>query len=118
MSLDILSLAVGGGALGVGFLLGVFATLVLRPAAQPPREPNPYVCGCTHALALHDPETNRCNATVEVQKYNQFNSRAGIDRKPCACRQYVGERPVDPDALIAKFAQDHPTLPPAPQDRT
>jgi hypothetical protein len=119
MNLDILSLLIGGGLFGIGGILGIFTALFIRPAA-PKREPDPYTCGCAHSLAHHDPDTNRCAASVEVQKYDRFNSRAGIERQPCACRQYVGERPVDPEALLDKFIRDHavPLDPPAPQDRS
>jgi hypothetical protein len=119
MNLDLISAALGAGITLLTFVLSIPVVLALhRP--QSPREPDPYTCGCAHSLAVHDPETNRCNATVEVQKYNQFNSPAGKDHRPCACRQYVGERPIDPEALLDKFIRDHsvPLNPPAPQDRT
>lgn len=116
MNLDILSMLIGGGILATGGILGIFATMLLQPSAPRP-EPSPYTCGCTHALAVHDPETNKCHALVEIQKYNRYNSPAGKEHMPCACRQYVGERPVDVEAVLHDFTRKHPT-PPAPQDRT
>lgn len=115
--IDLISTLLGAGLVILGGVIGAPIALAMR---KPVREPDPYTCGCSHALAHHDPDTNRCSASVEVQLYNRYNSPAGRERKPCACRQYVGERPVDPEALLDKFIRDHsvPLDPPAPQDRT
>lgn len=117
MDLDLISAMLGAGLVLLGAVVGVPVALLLWHRA-PVREPDPYTCGCAHALAVHDPETNRCNATVEVQLYSTLNQRSGKEREACACRQYVGERPVDSEALLDKFIRDHAVpVEPAPHDR-
>jgi len=58
-------------------------------AVQPPPDPQP-ICGCSHHLSFHNPQTSAC--AVEA----------------CRCQQYVGPEPlghifaqplVDPDAI-------------------
>lgn len=116
MDLDLISVLLGAGLALVSGLIGAPIALLLR---RPPSEPDPYTCGCGHALAHHDPETNRCAASVEITLYGPFNEPSGRERKPCACRQYVGERPVDPEAVLDKFINDRlPVAEPTPQDRT
>jgi len=68
-------------AVGIGFSL---------PSRR--RRPNPKkaICGCTHHLALHDPETRECSSTVPVPIYDSTGEVRGYERKPCACRQYIG----------------------------
>jgi hypothetical protein len=115
MDLDLISVMLGAGLALFGVITGAPVVLLLRHRA-PAREPDPYTCGCTHALAVHDPETNRCNAAVEVQLYNTLNQPAGRKAAPCPCRQYVGERPVDVEAVLDDFVKKHP-LPLIEQDQ-
>lgn len=79
---DPLSLAVGAVIFAVGYVSGRVGR------AHRTRKPaDPYVCGCQHHFAVHDPKTNACNASVY--------RGGGYGYKPCACKQYVGERPLD-----------------------
>lgn len=76
----------------------------LHSRHRPPKQPVP-ICGCHHHLALHDPETGHCHATMSVADdweriYNDALRRDEV--KPihfidvsCTCRQYVGPEPVD-----------------------
>lgn len=82
--MDPISLAVGAVLLGIGYLCGR-----LGRARRVPPPKDPYRCGCTHHLAAHDPKTNACNASVYKGSIYGY--------QPCACKQYVGERPVTLD---------------------
>lgn len=79
MVLDPLSLTVGA----VLFLTGYLAGRIHR-RARPGRTKTPKaICGCTHGLDQHDPDTNRCHG---IRRW---------DEKNCRCRQYVGPRPLE-----------------------
>lgn len=53
------------------------------------------VCGCSHDLAMHDPETKRCYAEITRKKYSKQGGHIGFDYVSCPCRQYVGPLPVE-----------------------
>lgn len=55
------------------------------------RKPKPVkaICDCGHALANHDPKSNKCN--VSVDSYWQDGVKTFVG---CACRQYVGPQPL------------------------
>lgn len=58
---DPITLGVGGVLLAVGWLAG----RMTRGARTGPSKMRPLaVCGCGHALALHDPETKRCHVDI------------------------------------------------------
>lgn len=111
MSLDIASMLVGAGLLGTGALTGAFLAMLVRNPQASRHEPSPYVCGCTHTLAAHDPETNQCHAGVEADEWNDSRGIYVTVIHSCACRQYVGERPLDVEAVLDDFAKKHPMLP-------
>jgi len=95
--MDPVSLAVGAAIFAGGYVSGRIGRARRNPKVGAAR--NPYVCGCTHNLATHDPKTNACAASVFL------GSSYGYKR--CACKQYVGERPLDLDLLAdqARAAQ-------------
>jgi hypothetical protein len=97
---DAILLAVGAAIFALGYLSG----RVGRARRQP--KSSPYKCGCGHHLSHHDPEANACNASIH-------RDGSYVD---CACKQYVGERPLDLDVLAdqaraAQLRQADPTTP-------
>ncbi len=89
-----ISLAVGAVIFIAGYVSGRIGRV-----RRMPRAADPYRCGCTHHLSQHDPATNACNVSI--------NKHDGHGYRPCACKQYVGERPLDLDLLAdqARAAQ-------------
>jgi hypothetical protein len=89
---DAILLAVGALIFASGYVSGRIGR-----AHRTPKTPKPYVCGCGHHLAKHDPKTNACNVMI-----------IGFDvDRPCPCMQYIGERPLDLGVLAdqARAAQ-------------
>lgn len=66
--MDPVSLIVGACILMVGLVVGRASHHLKKRSA--------YVCDCGDPLAMHDPKAGRCA------------------EDGCACRQYVGERPL------------------------
>lgn len=115
MSPDLLSMLLGAALVLLGLAVGVpIGFAWQRSRAIGAREPSPYVCGCGHALATHDPETNQCHAGVEADEWNDSGGIYVTVTRACPCRQYVGERPVDIEAVLDDFTKKHP-LPPSGQ---
>ncbi|RDI67966.1 hypothetical protein [Nocardia pseudobrasiliensis] len=94
---DPISLAVGGGLVGAGWVIG---RLGRRPARQALPELQPPICGCGHDLALHDRADGRCHA--EINRKGPVGLREWVR---CNCRRYTGPTPLE-DLLTP------PTLPP------
>lgn len=99
--MDPLSLIIGAGILGVGWLAGRF-----RRPARAPKEPR-YICGCGDHLSEHDPQTGRCHGTTTRDIYRKGDWE-GEEAVACTCRQYVGPRPLD----MAHLDFPLPKLPP------
>ena len=93
--MDPATLAVGAVILLAGYVLG-------RHTRTPRRAR--YICDCRHPLATHDPRTGRCN-------HAEMRSMFDIDPTPCSCVQYVGERPLDLDALNEQAARARHHIP-------
>ncbi|BAD60305.1 hypothetical protein IU443_13495 [Nocardia farcinica] len=84
--MDPLSLVVGGGLVGIGWLLGRF---VPRRRARS----NPQLtarCGCGHDLALHDRTDGTCHA--ETSRRGTHGLREWVR---CNCRRYTGPTPLE-----------------------
>ena len=105
--MNLVDLLLGSGVLGSGTLLG----FVLGRIGRRKPEASPYTCGCKHSLAVHDPKTGECNAAVKSRKYHEKRGIYIEVPAACACRQYVGERPVDIEGVLDDFVRKHP--PPA-----
>jgi hypothetical protein len=88
--MDPLSLLVGAALLAIGFLGGRLGRR--RPGLPPPMTP---VCGCGHALSLHDRETFTCYAELRRDNHDKRGRWTGHSWVPCTCRQYIGPRPID-----------------------
>lgn len=89
---ELLLMATGAGLTLTGGVVGY----LVRPRRRPP---DPQQCGCTHHLAVHDPETGECRGMV-----NRTDYVAAIDDyrdrwAPCPCRQYTGEKPLNLDSI-------------------
>lgn len=69
------------------------------------RRPKP-VCGCKHHLSMHDPETGLCHAEVEMKIDPPAGERDYVEWRPCACRRYVGPKPLADDVWVAPQAID------------
>lgn len=83
-------------------LAGIVIGRFLPGRRRKPRMPTPPkpVCGCTHGLQTHDPETRRCHAQVKTYRHNGI-SEVLDGYADCACRQYTG-----PEPLPEFFAQE------------
>jgi hypothetical protein len=74
-----------------GILVGRFVP-ARRRRPKPPR-PVKAVCGCTHGIQTHDPETKRCHARVKTYRHDGI--KEVLDGyADCACRQYCGPTPL------------------------
>jgi hypothetical protein len=74
-------------------LAGILLGRILPGRRREPDLPKP-VCGCTHHHSMHDPQTGKCNAAVEVGRYNASGGWVGKDYHPCACLSYSGPVPL------------------------
>lgn len=70
-------------------IIGAYGLGRLRRTPRVAKDPKP-VCGCTHHLSMHDPTTNQCHATRQVNDYGEPTRFV-----TCTCRQYVGPKPID-----------------------
>jgi len=90
--IDAIGLAVGGGLLASGWIVGRFARWRSRPAR--PQAPRP-ICTCDHPLSSHD-RVGTCHATVErAKKWDVDGDPVSFEHVPCSCQQYVGPKPLD-----------------------
>ncbi|KZM73198.1 hypothetical protein IU500_21155 [Nocardia terpenica] len=82
---DPISLAVGAGLVGAGWVFGRMSRRN-RVAAV---EKSPAPCGCGHDLAVHDRESGVCHA--------EFSRKANGMREwvRCPCHRYTGPTPLD-----------------------
>ncbi len=93
MNEDLLWLAAGAVLTHLGVLIGAWRQR--RRTPDPAATPT-ALCGCSHPLAMHDPDTNACHATVKVaSRWNKYGDAVGWERPQCTCRQYTGPRPID-----------------------
>ncbi|NEW38702.1 hypothetical protein GV794_28035 [Nocardia cyriacigeorgica] len=83
--MDPLSLAVGGGLVVAGWVVGRFAQR--RPRQGKQLRPR---CGCGHDLALHDRDTGKCHA--EISRRGMHGMREWVN---CNCRRYTGPTPLE-----------------------
>ncbi|AIG73315.1 Hypothetical protein AJAP_01925 [Amycolatopsis japonica] len=79
-----ISLAVGAGLFGAGLLTGKLT----RRQTGAGTSPKP-VCGCSHGLEQHDPDTKECHGQILHRDW------IGNQWVPCTCRQYVGPKPFE-----------------------
>ncbi|WP_067835391.1 hypothetical protein [Nocardia lijiangensis] len=84
--LDPLSLAVGAGLIGIGWVFGRFGH---RRRAQSEAK-SLARCGCGHDLALHDRATGNCHA--EFSRKGTHGLREWVR---CTCRRYTGPTPLE-----------------------
>ncbi|WP_067512511.1 hypothetical protein [Nocardia puris] len=84
---DPLSLAVGAGLLGLGWVVGRFGH---RRHTRAARRSLPARCGCGHDLALHDRATGTCHA--EISRRAPHGLREWVR---CNCRRYTGPTPLE-----------------------
>jgi hypothetical protein len=62
-----------------------------RRRPKPPKPVKP-ICGCTHGIQTHHPETGRCNARVQTYRHDGVKEvLAGY--AACACVRYSGPQP-------------------------
>lgn len=94
---DPLSLIVGAGLLGGGWVAGRVSR---RRAAQQP-QPVDALCGCGHNLALHDRESGDCHA--ESMRKTGYGIK---EWARCGCQRYTGPTPLE-DFFVP------PSLPPS-----
>lgn len=89
--IDPISLAVGAGLFTTGLVAGQL-TRRRTPIAATPKP----VCGCSHGLEQHDPDTNECHRQIlREDTYTEDGAWIGNQWVPCTCRQYVGPKPLE-----------------------
>ena len=86
--IDLLSVAITLGVLGIGWLVGRHGRL-----KSAPKQPKP-ICMCEHHYGDHDPDDGGCGAQVEVTTYVQGVGYRDLWR-PCSCGRYTGPQPVE-----------------------
>lgn len=92
---DIVLWLVASGSTLVSFGIGRRLGRRRPGPSSAPREVE-AICGCEHALAVHDPETNRCHDDSVTERVWSDSFASYITRnKQCSCRQYTGPRPID-----------------------
>ena len=84
---DIILIFSGAGATLVGIVIG----RIQRPKRTSNSKP---MCGCGHALALHDVDSRKCHGTITRPHYWASGSRNGREHVDCNCRQYDGPQPL------------------------
>lgn len=89
--IDPTSLVVGAGLFATGLLTGKLTRRRTPAADTTPKA----VCGCSHGLEQHNPDTNECHGQMRRDKHNKFGDWIGHEWVPCTCRQYVGPRPLE-----------------------
>ncbi|NNH73984.1 hypothetical protein HLB23_29725 [Nocardia uniformis] len=103
---DPLSLAVGAGLLGIGWIVGRFGHRTAQgKAINAPA--TSALCGCGHDLSLHDRKAGACHAE-HMRKVGMGTGMKEWAR--CGCRQYTGPTPLE--ELFAP-----PVLPPLDDGR-
>lgn len=83
------SMAVGGGLVLVGWLLGRISR-----KRKMPKTPEP-ICGCKHHHSHHDPKTGECFSKRKVvTHYDIYGVPRSWKEMPCTCKQYSGPEPI------------------------
>ncbi|MFI7122627.1 hypothetical protein [Amycolatopsis sp. NPDC049868] len=86
-----ISLTLGYCLFGAGLLVGRLTRR--RAPADATTKP---VCGCSHGLEHHDPESKECRGEI---LHRDARSTSGIyignQWVACTCRQYVGPKPFE-----------------------
>ncbi|MBP2474829.1 hypothetical protein JOF53_003701 [Crossiella equi] len=89
--IDPISLAVGAGLFATGLLAGKL-TRRRAPAGTTPKP----LCGCSHGLEQHDPDTKECHGQIlHKDARTEGGTWIGNQWVPCTCRQYVGPKPFE-----------------------
>lgn len=80
---DPMTLAVGGGILAAGWLMG-------RASRRPktPKPPRP-ICTCDHGYGMHEPDGGRCHGLKQT-----WSQALGQHQVPCTCQTYDGPEPL------------------------
>lgn len=75
------------------------------------------LCGCTHHVAYHDPDSGVCNAAVQVAtRWDYYRKPIEWKHRACGCRQYIGPRPLDTIYAPALTNQDFAVPPPTTKE--
>lgn len=85
--MDPITLIIGAGLIALGWVGGRFR----RPGPPTPRA----ICGCGHALAMHDRNTDQCHSQKARDKYGPTGAHIGSEWVSCTCRRYTGPQPLD-----------------------
>lgn len=86
--MDPITLTVGAGLVGAGWLLGRVARLKASP-----KQPKP-VCMCGHHYGTHDPESGACDVAGIEQRWTSSKGYHDV-RTACPCVRYTGPQPVE-----------------------
>ncbi|MFI6871010.1 hypothetical protein [Nocardia sp. NPDC050406] len=85
--MDPISLIVGAGLVGVGWVVGRFGHRMARGKAE---GTSPALCGCGHDLSLHDRKAGECHA-----EYRRKSPWGYKEWARCGCRHYTGPTPLE-----------------------
>lgn len=88
--IDPISLAVGASLFATGLVAGKL-TRRHTPTGTTPKP----VCGCSHGLEQHDPDTKDCHGQIRRDVHSEDGDWIGYQWVPCTCRQYVGPKPLE-----------------------
>ena len=89
--IDPISLAVGAGLFAAGLVVGK-----LTRRQDPAGTTSQPICGCSHGLEQHDPETKVCHGQIlHKDARTEYGEWIGNQWVPCSCRQYVGPKPFE-----------------------
>ena len=89
MTMDPLSMLIGGGLVAVGWGIG---RLTSRRASTP-QVPTHSLCSCGHGYGSHR-DGGPCQPQVERPYYWANGDRNGFEWVPCACLSYDGPEPL------------------------
>jgi hypothetical protein len=96
LTVDPISLAVGGCLILVGYLLGRIGR---RP--RPVRAADPTICaGCEHGLTFRNPETGACQQQVkQASEFDEDGFAVDYRWVQCECRNHVNADQLAVDSL-------------------